>query len=336
MNRPNLFANATKELSQDGFLSWLMKWADPAYAAENANLCKCAQDFLKLLIVKSGQIPLADDFVVTSVEAGRQREKIDVWANVNENILIIIEDKTQTDAHDNQLARYKEFAQGWCDDNNRQLVCIYLKTGSEAKSSLDAVAQQGFSVIDRTTLIECLSAHAVKSDIFTDFVTHLKDLDAAEKSFESKKIKDWDDDYSWHGLYRFLDTRLEVTDWQYVFNRDGGFWGLWWHFLKWKDYKVYLQIEQGNLCLKIGDVFKNHSEVRTEWAAIISEQATSEGKSEITKPQKFGSGTCMTVAIVQRQDWLGADDSVIDKEKVIAKLKGYEEFLNHCLNTSQL
>ncbi len=31
MSKPNLFQIATKELSQDGFFTWLIQWADSTY-----------------------------------------------------------------------------------------------------------------------------------------------------------------------------------------------------------------------------------------------------------------------------------------------------------------
>ena len=44
--KPNLFEIATKELSQDGFLTWLIRYADPEakekilpYSSVHRNLC---------------------------------------------------------------------------------------------------------------------------------------------------------------------------------------------------------------------------------------------------------------------------------------------------------
>jgi len=128
-----------------------------------------------------------------------------------------------------------------------------------------------------------------------------------------------------------LDSNLKVSDWQYVANPSGGFLGLWWHFLSWKDYYVYLQIEQGNLCFKIGEVYDNHSSVRNEWFSILLKNIKSEKLSEIEKPSRFGSGTYMTVGVVSRKNWLGEDDSILDKEQVIRNLKKYEDFLSNCI-----
>ncbi|WP_262484046.1 hypothetical protein [Chryseobacterium sp. MOF25P] len=48
-----------------------------------------------------------------------------------------MEDKTYSSHHSNQLARYKENAEKWCENNNYEKpICIYLKTGNESQSGL--------------------------------------------------------------------------------------------------------------------------------------------------------------------------------------------------------
>lgn len=313
-------------MSQDGFFTWLLQWANPNCSKYDNELCLCAQEFAKKLVHKQ----VLTNFEIKRVKTGRQWKNIDIWAEINDEFLIIIEDKTDTGEHSNQLETYKKNAEEWCNSENYKLVCIYLKTGSEAQSSLNEIKKKGFSIIDRSELIDFFSQHTIQNDIYSDFVEKINSIELSEKSFETKMIKDWDDN-SWKGFYQFLDLRLKVNKWEYVSNPAGGFLGLWWHFLEWKGYFVYLQIEQGNLCLKIGNVDENHSGVRNEWHSIIMSQAKKNNKSEIKKPQRFGSGTWMTVAIVERKNWLGLDDNVIEKEKVIDKLKEYEQFLKNCL-----
>ena len=92
---PNLFAIATKELSQDAFLAWLLQWADPSHQQANPALSAAANDFVNQLIAKQGFAPSQ----ITKIKAGRQWENIDVWAEVNDSHLIIIEDKTGTGQH---------------------------------------------------------------------------------------------------------------------------------------------------------------------------------------------------------------------------------------------
>ena len=325
MCKPNIFQIATEEFAQDGFITWLLQWADINTAQYNLDLHQVAQDFVRLLLDKS------PDFKIAKVEAGRKwAGVIDIWAKVNEDILIIIEDKTGSGQHSNQLSRYKEIAQKWCDANNYQLVCIYLKTGTESNSSLEYVAKNEYGIVDRKILLNLFNKYQIQNEIYTDFVDRLKSIESSEQSFRTLQIKDWNWN-SWIGLYQFLDNELKITDWGYVANPTGGFLGIWWHPLYWEECQVYLQIEQNSLCFKIHVEDEDKSEKRNEWFLIIKNNAVSEGKTEIHKPERFGTGTWMTVAVVQRKDWLGADEDFFDEKKVIDNLKEYEQFLNRCI-----
>ena len=128
--KPNIFDIATKELSQDAFITWLLAFADNDNQQYDKELNLCAKEFVSMLIKK--QIPNFNEPILT-VEAGRQWKNIDVWAEVNNKYLIIIEDKTVTSEHSNQLERYKEIAEKWCSENGYETpICIYLKTGNES------------------------------------------------------------------------------------------------------------------------------------------------------------------------------------------------------------
>jgi hypothetical protein len=324
--KPNIFEISTKELTQDGFITWLLRWADPGNKKYDAKLNDCAIKFVQYLIKKQCK----EYIEINSIEAGSQWEHIDIWADVNEKYFIIIVYKTFTGEHSNQLETYKDTAQAWCKENNRKLVCIYLKTGTEARTSLKAIPDKGFSVIERSELINFFGEYNIKNDIYADFVAKINNLELNEKAYEKKLIKDWD--YGcWTGFYHFLDSQLENMDWGYVANPAGGFLGFWWYFSAWDNYEVYLQIEQGNLCFKIGEVKENRTEVRDRWHEILLKKAEQENRTEIVRPGRFGSGGSMTAAIVERKHWLGNDNEIIEKDKIIARLRGYENFLEHCL-----
>ena len=100
--RPNIFDIATKELNQDAFITWLLQFADPKYQSANPKLNKCGKAFVSQLLKKQ---LTSFDGQINKVEAGRQWENIDVWAEINDKYLIVIEDKTYSSHHSNQLAR---------------------------------------------------------------------------------------------------------------------------------------------------------------------------------------------------------------------------------------
>jgi len=329
--KPNIFEISTKELTQDGFITWLLRWADPSNKQYDEKLCHCGMEFVKFLINK-------DDLEISKVNAGRQWKHIDICAEVNDEYFIIIEDKTFTGEHSKQLERYKQEAIEHCNGKKLKLVCIYLKTGTEAKSSLKIVKEKEFKIVGRIDLINLLERHNnIKNDIFVDFLEKIKNMEEAEKAFETKLIGEWagKGEYSdwncWTGFYHFLDSVLDIKVWEYVPNQSGGFLGIWWHFRDWKGYEVYLQIEQGKLCFRIGNVKEDRGKIRNEWHNILMEKVREKNKAEIIKPPRFGSGMYMAVAIVERKDWLGNDNEIINKKKVIEKLKEYEEFLDYCL-----
>ena len=164
--KPNIFDISTKELTQDAFLTWLIQWADREAAQFDKELNKCANEFVKELIKK--ELPEFNEEII-HIRSGRQWQNIDVWAEVNNKYLIIIEDKTYTGQHDGQLARYKAIAEKWCTEQNPKYlppICIYLKTGNESQQSLDKVLDEGFKIFNRKELISLLNQHILKNDIY--------------------------------------------------------------------------------------------------------------------------------------------------------------------------
>ena len=135
MIKPNIFRLATKELSQDGFFTWLLQWADNEQSQHDQQLNKTAQDFVRLLLKQT------PDFKINKVEAGRQWNNIDIWAEINDEYFIGIEDKTNTGEHSEQLERYKQMATDHYKDKNYKLVFVYLKTGNESSATLKKVIE---------------------------------------------------------------------------------------------------------------------------------------------------------------------------------------------------
>lgn len=331
---PNLFKIATKELHQDAFITWLLQWADPVYKSSELHLC--AQDFVKQLI---GKYSNAGILSIDKVVAGRQWENIDVWVEVNDEYLIIIEDKTFSSEHSNQLLTYKSASEAWCKEHNfANLVCIYLKTGSESKRSLDNIKDKGFKLFDRTDFINLLLAYPeIKNNIFIDFREHLIDLDSAYRAFESNVVGDWAKfGYAWPGFYQFIEKEIDgFVNWFWVNNPSRGFWGA---ILLWSYYKgfpVYVQIEQERLCFKIGfDPEELDTEedfdanvIQDEWQGVILKGAAERGLSVIKRPSRYvHGGNSRTVAYVESKDWLNNEAQKIDKVKVIEKLEQFIQF----------
>lgn len=331
MGKPNLFEIATKELSQDAFITWFLMWADDSCQKFDKDLNVCGKAFVSALIKK--QYP---DFSeeITKVEAGRQWENIDVWAEVNDQYLIIIEDKTHTGQHSKQLERYKEIAAKWCVENNKKSpICIYLKTGNESETSLNAIENEGYAIFSRRDFIDIFDKYPnIKNDIFLDFYDRMKTKENINNKFKDRDIKEWDWN-DWQGFFQKLENKIEYTNWFYVNNPNGGFWCF---VLNWdycNGYPLYIQLEQGKLCFKLSTdpnevslpEDKTRGEIRNEFYYLLMEKVKEKGYNEIKKPSRFGNGTYMTFAIVEQKDWLG--EGIVNIDEVVKKLNQYLEFL---------
>lgn len=331
--RPNIFNLATKELSQDAFLTWLLQYADDSQKNNDEKLNQCGNAFTAALI--RSQLP---DFKeeIRKVTAGRQWENIDVWAEVNDKYLIVIEDKTHTSHHSNQLARYKETASAWCSENNYESpICVYIKTGNESTDSLNKIIAQGFSVFNRKNILLTLDQHSdVMNNIFIDFRERLTSMELANTQFESKKISEWNGE-DWQGFFQYLENEKVLINWHFVNNPTGGFWNGLLNWDYWGLYPAYIQLEESKLCFKIStdpDELTmpegvTRSDIRNELHSLVVSKGKEHGLHNIRRPNRFGNGKYMTVAVVDRENWLGPDDSLVDKESVIKTLNSYKDFI---------
>ena len=144
MTTPNIFHYATKELSQDAFICWLVACASRA----SGDLQKCGLAFVRMLFragASSGRAsvpvlgpdgkptaPHEGPCVVSDVEVPcPQYKKIDVYfqAQVDrKTVTFLIEDKTNTRDHGRQLQQYLHAVS--TDQQDEDLIKpVYFKTG---------------------------------------------------------------------------------------------------------------------------------------------------------------------------------------------------------------
>lgn len=151
MNQPNIFEIATSELSQDAFITWLFKWADSKYSQVDRKLHSCAVRFVRSLV---GQ---KEDYEIKSVEAGRQWNNIDVWAEVNNEYFIVIEDKKGTKEHSDQLKKYAEIAKKHYENEKIKIVLVYFKM--EPQGNYSNIEDAGFSLFTREEMLAILKQY---------------------------------------------------------------------------------------------------------------------------------------------------------------------------------
>lgn len=256
-NEPNLFDYATSELSQDAMFAWLISWANDCYKETNKELCLLGKSFLSLLC---GGMDLKD---IHSVKVYRQWEHIDIFVEINDDTVLIIEDKTGTSIHNQQLEVYKKKALQHYK-NSRNLLC-YVKIQNEPGSIEREILDNGYNIIRRNNLLEILGTYLGDNQIVVDYRNHLQKIENQTRSYENLPVSKWER-YQWQGFYKFLESKIAVDSWGNVPNPSGGFLGLWWGGVENEEIQMYLQFEESKLCIKIRDAkSENHTEVRNKY-----------------------------------------------------------------------
>ena len=130
----NIFKFATKELSQDAFICWLINWIN--YKQDNQQLYNKAQKILKHILECKEYEENLENF---EIEIIKQYKSIDVLVLLKEKnkgdikYAIIIEDKTFTTEHDKQIKRYKDTIQK--NFRNANIITVYYKIYEEPKKN---------------------------------------------------------------------------------------------------------------------------------------------------------------------------------------------------------
>ena len=224
---PNLYSFATKELAQDAILAYVLSWAKPEYRESHRRLYELGKTMLRALLAT--RISETDCRIVTALEVSTQVDRIDVVARVNgENdagLVLIIEDKVETDEHSNQIERAIAAAQQRYP--KREIVPVYVKTGNVSRRRLPSADSCGRFL--RRDLLHVLDRFRDTGDTIIDnFRTHLQSWDDETNSYRDVKVDDWNY-HQLEGFYVELETWMATepqwndAHWEYVNNPAGGF-----------------------------------------------------------------------------------------------------------------
>lgn len=355
--RPSLFHYGRKELSQDAMICWLLDWANECHAkADNEadrHLHECGQKFARALFAKHDR---AGPDEIRTVKIGQQVSSIDVLAWVNEEYAILIEDKTDSGTHGNQLQTYHDrvlkgelkIGKENIKPTREKLFPIFFKTGNMSlrkERKVEEVGHPPYRVFGRRNFLDSMEGYdRLSSHILTDFMRYMEEREKAFESWKCDLPENWSWD-SWQGFYRCLEDNLNISDWNYVPNQTGGFLGLWWYFKCHNSGdKVYLQTEYSqtkeeknrvgrkDLCFQI-EVLENadQRDRRGYWHERIMGSRKSIGM-DIDKPKRFGSGKHMTVAVLNG-DWrVFGDDGRLDLEATVKVLENAQRVVDEAMN----
>ncbi|MDG6094993.1 PD-(D/E)XK nuclease family protein [Acetobacter sp. AN02] len=328
----NLFHWATSELSQDAFICWLLSHADNTCAAKNPAMHNAGLMFLNAFMHSAGEAPLSS----ATVKVIKQLMHCDIVAEINSDLILIIEDKTSTSEHGQQLRRYRESIGEKYKD--RKILCFYCKTGNQ--SDFTHAEKQGYKPFLRKNLLDVLrniKAAGTEHDVINDFLEYLEDIEKKTQAFLVLPPDQWDG-RAWQGFFMALQSVFTDLRWNYVPNQSGGFTGAWWHFMpvpNVEGWRIYLQAEEKRLVAKIICSDKNPDSkicrnIRERCFKALDLTSRNDG-IKITRPGRSGNGRSMTAAIITDgdQDWLKLhEDGIIDMNATIGFLRKALVFLD--------
>lgn len=267
MERNNMFKYATKELSQDAFICWLVNYIN----TDEEEYKVVAKEFIKLIADKIGNVKFMQYVKDNNykVEIKHQYKNIDVLLKIN-NFYIIIEDKIKTVEHDDQINKYTysllqerylenrdyEFIKngGIEELGEFNIFTCYYKIYDEYKSKDKFVN----ALITRKDMINLLENVQNKNLYMEDYYKYLKEIEeySKKRDITTNKISELKSDIVDNlsdSIYTSFYSELEekegsndIIGWGYADNRAGGTW--WYASKKFKNVeseefdKVYAEL----------------------------------------------------------------------------------------------
>lgn len=202
----NLFDYATSELSQDAFLCWLAaNWDsedETVHDSAQNLLFRCIQAHTDDTACNNSKSYTAvdthpnerhEDIQVFKVT--RQHEHMDVLLELGyegRKYDVIVEDKTRSRDHDDQLNRY--YGELSIESADVQIVGLYFKSDfvPERREIEDSTSGR-YVVMDYNDILGCLSNGSTNL-ILQSYRDRLQEKADHAQEFTSKEVKDWEDD----------------------------------------------------------------------------------------------------------------------------------------------
>ena len=311
MDKPNIFNCATREMSQEAFIFWLLSWGDPEALTINEELHKLSRKLLEAFFNKHNR-ELPSQIEKYEISMGF----IDIRIKINDSLIIPIQNKIYNIERPDQLSHYVQLLKddGYSGEN---ILPIYLQTGSQG--NYKKLKETGFLPFSRKDLLNILNAGTdINNDILNDYIANLEQIENAMQSFMHLSLNEWHM-HSWQGFYNYLMTELCDGQWDVVFNsRDwiDCFLGLWWYLNYDNDCEQYLQLEKDKLCFKI-KVYdkKKRAGLKCKWHDRFI-RASEGSPVKVIKPVlQHDNG--ITVAVVEGDYRKANKDGKIDLKKTL-------------------
>jgi hypothetical protein len=302
MNKPNLFRFATKELSQDAFICWLLAWANKDF--EGDELHKVGVHFLESLLAKNH-----DSVSVTFFEIRQQFKKIDILVLINttlddvkkskkppqESLAIIIEDKVKSSQHGNQLEDYfKEIHNLGFDE--KQILRIYFKTKDQAHYK--KIEEVGYKPFIRKEFLKVLDSYKGNNHIISDFKSYWQTVHDETESFQNSHVDEWKSN-AWIGFYLALAENFKLGNFSSSSfgKKSKPTYGGCIHLQK-KDCILYVQLCEERLNFKIREIApeQNKKVLRDKWINLLTDPTF--GDFRVMAPHHPRLGKAMIVGYI--------------------------------------
>ncbi|MCR9093080.1 MAG: hypothetical protein NXI30_02575 [bacterium] len=99
----------------------------------------------------------------------------------------MIEDKTNTSHHSNQLDRALDAGRKFATDEETDLVCIYFKTGWVHEGDHTGRPEE-FVLVERDAVLSAMRAHRGSHPYLTDWLAWLEEIDVAEEEAREEAL----------------------------------------------------------------------------------------------------------------------------------------------------
>lgn len=202
----------------------------------------------------------------------------------------------------------------------------------------------GFAVVTASEIIHYLQDSRILQEIgiktrdMRDLVICYRDalheLNRRTSEYHLKSSDNWND-ADWIGFFAECRRRcpsMESAGSGYVYRASGGFIGCWWSFVRLNDepeVDIYLQFEYRRLCFKISCNSKDaRGDMRNEVSRLLLDEAAGSNIA-VSRPQHFGRGWSMTVAVCDNPiisgqvDWDSIAKSISAAERLIQKVSNH-------------
>lgn len=244
MTKPNLFNFATSELSQDAFICWILDHANPNYTDVDPQLRDVALTIINRFLELANEPKLILPIDPNSFKVIPQFKNIDVLLIVNQ-YAIIIEDKTNTNVHSNQLNRYIQAIKE-SEYKDKTSIQIFFKTYDQ--SNYKSVSDDGFKLFLRKDILEIFNQHPnINNEIYQDFYTYLDKLETDVTTYQTIEISSWED-RQWTGFFKDIQSRLKIdnikSNWRISNHRGRPYAVLYWCWQGKEKAQQYLQLER--------------------------------------------------------------------------------------------